>query len=217
MLGLNEMHDVVRQLATTRPIFHSEADFQHALAWQIHTLIPNASIRLELPVRTATGATYLDLLVRCDTGCAMELKYKTVEMTAVVNGEQFLLRTHTDAALHDFWKDVKRLERYAKEQNSIGYAIFLSNDPFYWEPGVAAKRGVGPFSIHEGRKLNSGEEMRSGPQRKNEQMIACNFGYECSWKDYSILTDARTKHNQFRYLRLQIQNPNAPAVRREAE
>lgn len=27
---------VLRKLSTKRPVFHSVADFQHALAWQIH-------------------------------------------------------------------------------------------------------------------------------------------------------------------------------------
>jgi hypothetical protein len=29
-----DIHGLVRRLALRRPLFHSEADFQHALAWQ---------------------------------------------------------------------------------------------------------------------------------------------------------------------------------------
>ena len=50
----------MRALASHRPVFHSEADFQHALAWQIHRMLPGAVIRLEyrpLP----TEPMYLDL------------------------------------------------------------------------------------------------------------------------------------------------------------
>ena len=35
-------------LAGTRKVFHSEADFQHALAWQIHEAMPESRIRLEV-------------------------------------------------------------------------------------------------------------------------------------------------------------------------
>ena len=210
MLSLNKMHDVVQQLAKIRPVFHSEFDFQHALAWQIHTSLPNASMRLQLPVRTATDNIYLDLLVRCEDSISypIELKYKTDLMTSEVNGEQFSLRRHTDAGLHDFWKDVTRLERYiATEERSIGYAIFLSNDPFYWEPGLADKRDVGEFSMCENRVVRAGEEMRSGPRRRIQQSITCQFGYKCSWTDYSRVTATPTTRGHFRYLLLAIQKP----------
>jgi hypothetical protein len=39
--------DLLARLARNRPVFHSEADFQHALAWEIHSLHPTAKIRLE--------------------------------------------------------------------------------------------------------------------------------------------------------------------------
>ena len=31
--------DALEALAEQRPIFHSEADFQHAIAWEIHKLL----------------------------------------------------------------------------------------------------------------------------------------------------------------------------------
>ena len=42
-------------LARVRPLFHSEADFQHAFAWQLHSAHPDARIRLE--IASATGGT----------------------------------------------------------------------------------------------------------------------------------------------------------------
>jgi hypothetical protein len=41
---------VLTALAKQRPIFHSEADFQHAIAWEIHKHLPRASVRLERPI-----------------------------------------------------------------------------------------------------------------------------------------------------------------------
>ena len=38
---------IVRGLKKKRRIFHSEADFQHALAWQIHAVNPSIKPRLE--------------------------------------------------------------------------------------------------------------------------------------------------------------------------
>lgn len=57
--------DLVRQLAAVmgdlaglRPVFHSEADFQLALAWQVQHADPHATVRLETrpsPVSTWTS------------------------------------------------------------------------------------------------------------------------------------------------------------------
>ena len=42
-----KMTDILNQLSNDRPIFHSEADFKHALAWKIHETYSNLNIRLE--------------------------------------------------------------------------------------------------------------------------------------------------------------------------
>jgi hypothetical protein len=76
--SLLDLNQILERLVEKRPIFHSEADFQHALAWEIHHANPDASIRLELPVRTDDGRVHIDLLVVCDhQHFAIELKYKT--------------------------------------------------------------------------------------------------------------------------------------------
>lgn len=38
----------ISSLGRKRPIFHSEADLQHALAWEIHLALPDAAVRLEV-------------------------------------------------------------------------------------------------------------------------------------------------------------------------
>ena len=45
-----DMDGLMRSLADTRKVFHSEADFQHALAWHIHEAMPESQIRLEVDV-----------------------------------------------------------------------------------------------------------------------------------------------------------------------
>lgn len=58
-------------LAEQRQIFHSERDFQHALAWQIQLTYPQAHIRLEPRPRRGI---HLDLLVRIgERSAAFEL------------------------------------------------------------------------------------------------------------------------------------------------
>jgi hypothetical protein len=60
-------------LAATRPLFHSEADFQHAFAWQLHQQYPDARIRLETLARSGVR---LDVFaVIGSRRVAIELKY----------------------------------------------------------------------------------------------------------------------------------------------
>jgi len=41
------LQQVLTVLAERRPVVHSEADFQHALAWEAHRLDPDLRVRLE--------------------------------------------------------------------------------------------------------------------------------------------------------------------------
>ena len=45
-----DMDGLMGSLADTRKVFHSEADFQHALAWHIHQAMPESQVRLEVDV-----------------------------------------------------------------------------------------------------------------------------------------------------------------------
>ena len=48
ILSSKNIHKILSELSKERQIFHSEADFQHALAWKIHeTYKDQFQIRLE--------------------------------------------------------------------------------------------------------------------------------------------------------------------------
>jgi hypothetical protein len=47
-------------LAGERPVFHSERDLQHALAWQLQVSYPDAQVRLETRPRRGI---HLDMLI----------------------------------------------------------------------------------------------------------------------------------------------------------
>jgi hypothetical protein len=53
-----EIGSILTDLAISRPIFHSEADFQHALAWKLQGRFPTAKIRLEV----ARDSQHIDIL-----------------------------------------------------------------------------------------------------------------------------------------------------------
>jgi hypothetical protein len=195
-------------LAAERHIFHSEADFQHALAWEIHKQFPIAKIRLEVPSKNLDKREHIDIVINiAGRKVAFELKYKTRKLNHVSDDEQFSLYDHRahDIGRYDFIKDVVRLERCIfGEQNAVGHALFLTNDELYWKESV---RGINSadFFLHEGRVLDSGVPLvwhqRTGlGTMKNRNAPLCpGSTHVLHWANYSTIPGS-----QFRYLLLTI-------------
>lgn len=104
-----ELLHVIESLRKKRLLFHSEADFQFALAWEIQLLYPTAEIRLEYPSPENDSKKYIDILVR-DNGFAypIELKYKTKKLFGVDKGEYYHLKEQSaqDIGSYDCVKDL---------------------------------------------------------------------------------------------------------------
>jgi hypothetical protein len=89
--GGADILDLLSSLARRRPVFHSEADFQHQLAWEAHMADPTMEVRLETRPRRGIR---LDLLFsRPERGLftAIEVKYLTARLSSTVAGEEFVL------------------------------------------------------------------------------------------------------------------------------
>jgi hypothetical protein len=176
-----------------RPVFHSEADFQHALAWQLHLSIPDADIRLEKQVGTGSARVHLDLLLQSATGqVAIELKYKTRSATLKFCDEDFLLRNQSaqDIGRHDFLKDIHRLEKYVDgNPRAQGFAILLTNDRTYWMESKKKDSVDSEFRVHEGRVLQGGAawgaKASAGTKHKREEPIALKGSYTVQWAKFS--------------------------------
>ena len=98
------------RLKNKRKVFHSEADFQFALAWELQLQYPDASVRLEYPPPN-DPTKYVDILLRLgDDVYPIELKYKTKLFSAVVGGEPYYLKNHgaQDIGKHDFVKEDRK-------------------------------------------------------------------------------------------------------------
>lgn len=68
-----DLEKCLSSLKTKRPVFHSEADFQFALAWEIKELYPDIEIRLEYPINELN--MYIDImLLNQDKAIPIELK-----------------------------------------------------------------------------------------------------------------------------------------------
>jgi len=214
-----DVNEILSSLASKRPIFHSEADFQHALAWEIHSKWLECSMRLEYRPPRLEERIYLDIWAAGkDAILAIELKYKTRLLYIKTEGETFELADQAaqDLARYDFLKDIQRLERTISHiQNAVGYALFLTNDSAYWKSPMVLGTVDESFRIHQGKvitgELRWGSKASQGTTRTREKSITIKGWYKLNWQDYSEPSD--DSYGKFRYLSVRIDR--APSSKEE--
>lgn len=197
-----DIPNLMSELARSRQLFHSEADFQHALAWRIHKTIPDCGVRLEYKP-FPDKRFYLDLWLD-RIGVAIELKYRTRELRIKRQGELFALRNQSanDISRYDFLRDVSRLERLSQlSRAKAGYAIFLTNDHLYWsEP--TRKTIDADFRLHEDRPLCGKmawlDRASEGTRKGREEPIRLKGSYKAQWREYDDVEGE--KYGRLRYL-----------------
>lgn len=205
-----DIHDLLAALAQRRPLFHSERDFQHAFAWELHVRLPQALIRLERPVQTSLGLLHLDVVAQVEPDLlGFELKYKTRELITLAAEELFHLQDHgaQPPTRYDFLKDVSRLESFVKGMpTATGWAVLLTNDSAYWCEPRGADGTSTAFSLSDGRtcygRLEWGANTGLGTKRKREEPIELSGEYRFRWRDYSAV-EARS-YARLRYLAVSI-------------
>lgn len=184
--------DALSRLARTRPIFHAEADFQHALAWELRAHAER--IRLELrPL--PDEALFLDLLVHGPLGrIAIELKYLTRAHRAEVDGDVFSLREQSahDVRRYDVVKDVERLERLlAAGVADHGVAVVLTNVAAFWLPAAPRSTFDQSFRVHEGASLTGTLDWApgtgDGTKKNRDKALVLRGSYRMSWVDYATV------------------------------
>ena len=113
---------ILQELSQIRPVFHSEADFQHALAWEIHRALPDSQLRLEFVPPWLESRPHLEIWVqRGLDALAIELKYKTRKIIAMNGDELLFLQDHSaqDLGRYDFLKDIQRLEDVVSSKGNV--------------------------------------------------------------------------------------------------
>lgn len=204
--------DIMLQLSEKRQIFHSEADFQHTLAWEIHNRLPNSKMSLERPYRVANRTLHLDMLVENEgISLAIELKYKTKKLQHSCPNHFYHLLNQSaqDIGRYDYIKDIWRLEEITKAiPKSLGWAILLTNDRSYWSVSknnntVDAAFRLSDNTILEGTR-SWGKKASKGTKKNRELSLTLNKSYPLKWLDYS--TFSTTRNSKFRYLAVEIEN-----------
>jgi hypothetical protein len=196
-------------LRQSRPVFHSEADFQHALAWAAHLSDPSLRVRLE--TRPEPGMR-LDLLISrpaTDRHLALELKYLTAAWDGEVDGERIALlhQGAQDIRAYDVVKDIQRVERFVDGWPGwSGAVLVVANDPAYWSrPGHGRPTNADAFRIYDQQLLSGsrtwGPATGAGTMKGRKAAIELRGSYTCRWEDYSTLPG---RFGNFRLLAITI-------------
>lgn len=201
MLGPDVISQAMSALSRKRPVFHSEADFQHALAWELQTAYPHAELRLEKRVATKPSVE-LDLLMTVDgQALGVELKYPRRRMVAEVGGEVFTLATGADDhGRYYALEDLARLERLVDlGVVASGAFLLLTNVPNLWSP-PSSRRPVlyDEFRMHDGRVLSGtmrwGDWGAAGGRPSGSGAVTVRGTYELAWTDYSYLDSGQLRY-----------------------
>jgi hypothetical protein len=206
-MKLADLEQTMVALAAHRPIFHSEADFQHSFAWQLHNDHPRARIRLE--TRPRRGVRLDVMMAVGGRRVAFELKYLLRDLATSIDGELFDLPNQSaqDVRRYDFVKDVARLEVLTADGYADdAFSIALTNDPVYWKGGTREDVADAAFRLGEGRILAGAAAWAghtgAGTMRGREAPISLLGSYELHWRDFSTIDGGR--NGIFRYLVVQV-------------
>lgn len=177
-----------------RPIFFSEADFHHELAWQIRSDDPKVGIRVERPIDRFVGLGAVDILViEGERQTAIEVKYVKSSLMHECGGEKFSLPQHAfDFAAYDCCRDIERLEHLVKSgQADEGLLIVLTNHSGFWRASSAKPLLMAPFALWEGRNLTGtltwSPKAGDGTIRGRKTSILISQAYDLTWSDYSLV------------------------------
>jgi len=204
-----DMDIVLLHLAARRRVFHSEADFQFALAWQLQSDHPTADIRLETrPIPEEN--LRLDLFVGINgRRFAVECKYLVREIDVTEAGERFMLRTQSahDVRRYDTLKDVARVEQFLSlGVADEGFVVAVTNDAAYWKPASRPDTFDASFRMHEERlvqgRLAWADGTGVGSMKNREAAIDLEGSYRLTWRDFSSLGDGPA--GRFRYMSIKI-------------
>ena len=212
-----QLRQALGALGVRRPIFHSEADFQHELAIELQR--NHYAVRLEVPIQVVLKnqpvGIQLDLLaINQESGqkTAIELKYITVALDHQIKGERFRLNGNwgTNLSLFDTLADLERVEAVVKAGYADqGFSVLITNAETAWSRDVLNTSIMArEFSIHEGRQLEAGSRLDWSPTTPSVGSVSKKrlapyapveipSSQTCQWNDYSKPT---VGGGNFRYL-----------------
>lgn len=214
-LNLENFKSILYKLSKNRPIFHSEADFQHELAFIMHK--HGFTPRLEIPYSNLpldkNNSIKIELDILLNKKIGVELKYKTQIFKCNFGEELFKLKNHGARNLgqFDFLDDIRRLEILKKNGIiEIGFAVLLTNDNLYWE-STKRKNFSKDFSIEDGKKFIQNQnynwidnpKVSSFGKKRTSPFVPITFNrnFNITWYNYSVFS---SKYGLFKFTMVEI-------------
>lgn len=196
------IYSIIDTLSKTRKIFHSEADFQFSIAWEIKKKYPNIKVRLEY-INKDIDKMHLDiLLINNDMLIPIELKYVTKSFTCELDKETYTLKDHSaqDLRRYDFIKDISRIEECKEKLDNFqeGYSIMITNDKSYYKEYESNRISIcHDFRIHQGNSSTRLSKWRNNPSigsiKGRESDINLKNDYTFNWQPYSNIENEEFK------------------------
>ncbi|WP_154402273.1 hypothetical protein [Ornithinimicrobium cavernae] len=208
------LQSALSALSARRPVFHAEADFQHELAWQLHSAHTDLGVRLEVRVPHPSRPGHrerVDLLLLTQNGpVAVEVKYPTDSLRAVLGGEVFDLPRQgaQDITGYDVVKDIYRVEHFVRSGMAVaGVVVVVTNDASYWtDPAHGRATGAAAFRLYDGTTLQGerswGAASGPGTRKGRDEPIGLMDAYTLRWSDYSLVPGA--PRGRFRSLLVEV-------------
>lgn len=201
-MNSTHINEAINNISKARHIFHSEADFQFAFAWELQKTLPDAEIRLEYCPAFARDMHIDIFVIENGSTYPIELKYKSKRIEATDNYDYFSLKNHgaQDINRYAFLYDIKRIESMKNFDKHFvsGYAIMLTNDPSYWKKSFKENSIDADFKIHEGRDVYgtlSWSEKAGGTTKGHNRPIELEGKYTMHWQNFSYIPE--TKNGTF--------------------
>lgn len=184
-----DLTDTMAKLAKRRPVFHSEADFQFAFAWEVQSA--DQLMRVYLETRPYESV-HLDLAFErpdLEAYTAVEVKYLTRRLDGDDEAQVYALKNHSahDHRRYDVVRDIERVEKFTElRPGANGAVILLANDPAYWRESAGSTASDAAFRVGEGAILEGERAWGKGPADVKRQLpLNLSGTYEMRWSDYS--------------------------------
>jgi len=190
-----DIEKIIQSLASKKPVFDLERDFQKSLKQIIKQELPNSQVDTEYNIQTELGSVRVDIRVLDqEKEYFIELKYKPTNLEVRIGDNDLELKHHgaQDLSCYDFLYDVSKLEHIIESRlDSTGYAIFITNDERYWLGTENKDADYYPFRLTDHREITGHMMWQNNIERKgNDRQLPINLSksYTIRWNKYSDLT-----------------------------
>jgi hypothetical protein len=200
------LDQTIKMLGLKKTIFHSEAEFQFKLAWEIKETNQNIEVLFEYPAINIKGnhrrTPMIDLVFKQDGNIfPVEVKYAKGDLEF---GEYKLANKPTDESI-DVIKDIRRIEDFVSAYDNCdhGYVIVLSNHKKWFDskkPDSKVFSNRSHLTDDSNNALTGIIDYKTGI---DENVVEIKGKYPTKWSDYTVL-DINHKNNTFKYLIFEI-------------